>query len=214
MIPAIIMVLEMTCVISFMYFLYKLLWYGCKMTALGCAMRKLKKHGVTVVRLRSGWKCVFGARGEVDWRIVTPTGVFEVSVITFISNHSRWNVETEYDLKENREGYRIDVRKYNHLFYNPERHSEHPDHALDFRRETRFTLTRLTLTPRDENIRPEDRRILLFYPRPKVLTDSHKGFAYLYPGDKVEDYEVMYLRDLQDAVKQAAAIEKENGALP
>jgi hypothetical protein len=209
MIPAIIMVLEMTCVISFVYFLYKLLWYIWKMISLGRAMRKLEKYGATVVRLRSGWKCVFGARGEVDWRIVTPKGVFEVSVITFISNHSRWNIESEYVLEENREGYRIDVRKYNNLFYNPERHSERPDHALDFRRETRFTLTRLNLSPRDENMRPEDRKILLFYPKPKVLTDAHKGFAYLYAGDRVEDYEVMYLKDLRDAVKQAVTTDDE-----
>ena len=50
---------------------------------------------------------------------------------------------------------------------------------------------------------------MIVFQKPKALTDSHKSFVYLYPGDKVEDYEVMYLRDLQDAVKQATTVEKE-----
>ncbi len=200
---AIMMALEILIAILVLYCIYKVIWYICKMCALNHKMKKLKKKGCTVVCLRGGFGRVFGARGTVDYRIITRSGVFEVSVISFISNHSRWNVETEYNKENNEEGFRIDVRRYNKLFYKAERHSERPDHAMDFRRESRISLTRLALPPRDENIRPEDRRILLFYPKPRLLTRTTTRLDYLDPGDRLEDFEVMYLPNLLDAVDQA-----------
>ena len=201
---AVMMALEILLAILFVYCVYKLIWYVCKMCALNRAVMRLRKKGFTVVRLRGGFGRVFGARGAVDYRIITPAAVFEVSVITFISNHSRWNIEAESDPETGGENYRIDVRKYNNLFYNVERHSEHPDHALDFKRESRISLTRLALPPRDENIRPEDRRILLFYPKPQLLTRTTTRMNYINPGDKIEDFEIMYLPNLLDALDEAA----------
>lgn len=197
------MALEILITILLLYCIYKVIWYICKLCALNRTMMKLKKKGFTVVRLRGGFGRAFGARGAVDYRIITPAAVFEVSVISFISNHSRWNIETEYIMETNEERYRIDVRRYNNMFYKVERHGERPEHALDFNRESRITLTRLALPPRDENIRPQDRRILLFYPKPKLLTRTTNGMNYLNSGDKLEDFEVMYLDRLLDELDKA-----------
>ena len=201
--PAFTMALEILITILLIYCIYKIIWYICKLCALNHTIMKLRKKGFTVVRLRGGFGRAFGARGAVDYRIITPAAVFEVSVISFISNHSRWNIETEYIMETNEERYRIDVRRYNNMFYKVERHGERPEHALDFNRESRITLTRLVLPPRDENIRPQDRRILLFYPKPKLLTRTTNGMNYLNSGDKLEDFEVMYLDRLLDELDKA-----------
>jgi hypothetical protein len=93
--------------------------------------------------------------------------------------------------------------RYNKMFYKAERHSERPDHAMDFRRESRITLTRLTLPPRDEDMHPEDRRILLVYPKPQLLTRTTTRMDYLDPGSRLEDFEIMYLHNLLDTIHEA-----------
>ena len=199
----IMLVIEIMLAALLLYSIYKVIWYICKLCALSHKIRRLKKKGCTVVCLRSGLGRVFGARGKADYRIITRSGVFEVSVITFISTHSRWNIQNHYTIENNQEGYLIDVRRYNKMFYKAERHSERPDHAMDFRRESRITLTRLTLPPRDEDMHPEDRRILLVYPKPQLLTRTTTRMDYLDPGSRLEDFEIMYLHNLLDAIDQA-----------
>ena len=183
-------------IIAVLYGIYKLIWYIFKLAALGHTMKKLRKKGYKVIRLRNVPACVFGTHGATDYRVITPSAVYEISVITFISNHSRWNIEKKQVSEDKKYRYHIDVRRYNKMFYKVYRHAERPDHAIDFRRESRIVRAPLVLPPRDENMRPQDRQILLFYPKPQDLTQTEHGLELLYVGCKLDNFEVMYLDSL------------------
>lgn len=41
-----------------------------------------------------------------------------------------------------------------------------------------------------------EKRILLIYPHPLLLTYTDSQIHYLNPGDRIEDYEIMYADEL------------------
>lgn len=181
--------LELTLYALVIYTLYKIIWYPLKMLSMRMKLRKL---GSKVNFERGLFDMIFGQKGEVDFTADTPNLKYEVSVISFISNHSRWNIE------KTREGYCIEVRRANKFFFNVNKHSERPESVVDDHGDFKLIRSGLLLDPNDDL---NTKKILLVYPRPKMLTYAHARLDVLYPGSVVAGYEIMYLEDLINELK-------------
>ncbi len=184
---AFIYFLQISLCILVLYSLYKVIWYSVKMLALKKIIKELNSGNTTVTYKRNFLNIIFGKKGLVDFVVTTPEQKYEVSVISFISTHSRWNIE------KTRNNYYVEARRFNKLFYKVDVHSEQPDHAIQYRRETRFQRSQLLLnSTREEGVR----KILLIYPRPKQITYTASKYEYLTTGSLIEGYEIMYVEDL------------------
>ena len=171
-----------------LYMIYKVIWYTVKMMLLKSKLNKLTSNFVGIKFVRPFYKIIFGPKGAPDF-IMTRKGVnYEVSVVSSISNHSRWNFE------KTRKHCYLEVRKYGQWFYNLYRNSaDVPDHAKMYKRENKFSRHMLELSDVSDHC---EKQILLLYPRPKMVTYTDTRLEYLKPGDKVLEHEIMYLEDL------------------
>lgn len=187
MFEAILMALEIALIILFFYTVYKVIWYSVKMLSLSKKLKALDAASITVTYMRKFPEMIFGKKGQPDFVINAAGKAYEVSVISFISTHSRWNIEKAA------RNYYIEVRKYNNVIYKTEKNSgTEPQHARDYRRESRFVRTELHISP----LRTEfDKQILLIYPRPKLLTYTDTKLDYLDAGSTVGGHEIMYEDD-------------------
>ena len=174
--------------ILLIFILYKLCWYAVKLSALRSLLKDYNEGDVSITFLRKPSAVVFGKKGETDFTVKTPKGQYAVSILSFVSANSRWNIE------KTRHSYFAESRRRNNIFYRVEKHSgTEPEFARDYRRETRLQRAELHLSS-EKN--PTEKKILLIYPRPLLLTYTDTSLNYLNPGDKIEDYEIMYADEL------------------
>lgn len=167
--------------------LYKVIRYWRKMRSLRKTVKALNKGGTTVIFQRKFSKIIFGKKGYPNFIITTPEKKYEVSVISFLSTHSRWNIEKASD------SYFVEARRPSKFFYKTEYRSEPTsDTAADYRRESEFSRSELYLSPTDPAF---DKQILLIYPKPNLLTYSERHQDVLYPGNTVCGHEILYLED-------------------
>lgn len=177
-IPAFILVLFG----MFLYTCYKVIWYT---NLLLRFRRRLRKAGVTPVPSFSA--LAFGRRCDVRFTVTVEGKEREVRVLTFISNHSRWNIE------KTRQHYYLEVRRYNNIFYDGYYNTgPEPEHSKDYRRESRMYRG---LTALAEGDGEGEKKILLVHPRPNLLTYASTNLAYLRAGDCVAGYEILYEED-------------------
>lgn len=98
-------------VLFVLYSIYKVIWYIVKILVLFGKVSKLARGGVTVQWLRHPLKIIFGQKGVPNFTVGMSGKNYEVSVLSFISTHSRWNIE------KTRTRYLFEVRKYNKILY-------------------------------------------------------------------------------------------------
>ena len=103
----IIYVALIAAVLFVLYSIYKVIWYIAKILVLLGKVSKLARGGVTVQWLRHPLKIIFGQKGVPIFTVGMSGKNYEVSVLSFISTHSRWNIE------KTRTRYLFEVRKYN-----------------------------------------------------------------------------------------------------
>lgn len=99
-------------VLFVLYSIYKVIWYIAKILVLLGKVSKLARGGVTVQWLRHPLKIIFGQKGVPIFTVGMSEKNYEVSILSFISTHSRWNIE------KTRTRYLFEVRKYNKILYN------------------------------------------------------------------------------------------------
>ena len=186
---AVWVLLELSFYALVIYTIYKVIWYLIKMHSL---KRKLEGLGSSVKLERGIFDIMLGKKGVVDLTVDTPKAKYEVSVLSFISNHGRWNIEKIGN------GYCAEAYRTNKIFFNAEKHSERPESVVDYRGEHRFQRTELLLEQRED---PSVKQILLIYPRPEMLTYAHTRLDLLDSGSVIEGYEIMYLEDFLDTFK-------------
>ena len=174
--------------LSFFYVLRKLLRYAVKLVTLKSLLKDYNSDKIKITFLRKLRHIAFGPRGETDFLIETPKKKYAVSVISFLLENGRWNIE------KTRHSYYVEARRRNDIFYRVEKNSgTEPEFARDYRRESRFQRSELHLsTEKSES----EKRILLIYPCPLSLTYTDSEIHYLNPGDRIEDYEIMYADEL------------------
>ena len=144
----------------------------------------LRKSGDKITLKRSFRGMIFGPKGAPLCEIETSDGLYEVSLLSFISVHGRWNIE------KNTDGYYVEARHSQKMFYKVYNHAEQPWHAIDYRRENRFRRCPLALSPTDSRYVGQ---ILLVYPRPIVaLTLATSSLDELSTGDTVEGHKILF----------------------
>ncbi len=165
------------------YCIYKVIWYIVKICMLNAKISSFEKKGAVVTRLRSSLGIIFGQKGKPDFIIIYNGKKYEISVVSFISNHSRYNIE------KTPTKYILEVRKYANIFYNTYHNSgTEPTLSKEYRREISLYRKELFLS----NVSKEyEKQILLFYPSPKTITMSDTRWEYVYYGEKISGHEVM-----------------------
>ena len=173
--------------IAITYTIYKIIWYFVKMRAFWAMLRELRNK--TTFK-RGFFGMLFSPKGAPLCEIPTPDGVAEVSLLSFMSVHGRWNIEKTKD------GYVVEARRKQTFFYKVYNHAEQPWHATDYRRENRFRRCPLALSPVDARY---VRQILVVYPRPIVaLTLATTQLDELSAGDVVEGHEILFAEEFVD----------------
>ena len=192
MIQVLILAFEIFLAIMIIYAIYKVIWYTIKMLSFKKKINKINSDTVNVKYQRGFLNMIFGKKGYIDFVVTTPNEKYAVSVISFISTHSRWNIE------KTRSTYYVEARRRNEIFYRVDNNSHSPEHAKEYRRESRFARCELYLQPKDERF---DKQILLIYPKPKLLTYTDVRFDFLLTGSKIEDHEIMHADDFFELFK-------------
>ncbi len=181
-------------ILLLIYVLRKLGGYAVKLITLRSLLKDYNTGDVQITFLRKLHHMAFGPRGETDFLIETPKGRYAVSVISFILDTGRWNIE------KTRNSYYVEARRRNDIFYRVENNSgTEPEFARDYRRESRIQRSELHLSTQKSD---SEKRILLFYPHPLLLTYTDSQIHYLNPGDRIEDYEVMYADELIELLEK------------
>lgn len=174
-------------VLFVLYSIYKVIWYIVKILVLFGKVSKLARGGVTVQWLRHPLKIIFGQKGVPIFAVGMSGKNYEVSVLSFISTHSRWNIE------KTRTRYLFEVRKYNKILYNVYNNSgTEPELSKEYRRETRLYRKELYVSPISEAY---EKQIWLVFPKPRLLTYTDTGWEYLIAGNIVGGHEIMYAKD-------------------
>ena len=174
-------------VLFVLYSIYKVIWYIAKILVLFGKVSKLARGGVTVQWLRHPLKIIFGQKGVPIFTVGMSGKNYEVSVLSFISTHSRWNIE------KTRTRYLFEVRKYNKIIYNVYNNSgTEPELSKEYRRETRLYRKELYVSPISEAY---EKQIWLVFPKPRLLTYTDTGWEYLIAGSVVGGHEIMYAKD-------------------
>lgn len=172
------------------YVLRKLGGYAVKLITLKSLLKDYSTGSIKITFVRKLHNIAFGPRGGTDFLIETPKKKYAVSVISFLLDTGRWNIE------KTRHSYYVEARRRNDIFYRVEKNSgTEPEFARDYRRESRFQRSELHLSTQKSD---SEKRILLIYPHPLSLTYTDSQIHYLNPGDRIEDYEIMYADELLD----------------
>lgn len=182
-------VISLLCVASLfvIYAVYKVVWYMVIMFRLRI---ELNRNNVKLIK--PFCKMIFGKKGECNFVVRTKRGNYSVAVISYITNHSRLNIEKKDS------NYYIDVRRQSFMFKEAYYKSGEPELSVLHRSETSLRKTLLHLeSPKDKTT-----AVLLFYPKPKDLTYADRDMKFLYSGDEVGSYKVMFWDDLKALMRR------------
>ena len=162
--------------IELVYALFKLSWYAVKMRAFSSFLKKLgKREGIHIQKHRGFVGALLGEKGKIDYTVEANGKKYEIALITFPSTRGRWNFEKDGD------GYFIECRQRHRWFYKRRIHNAAPEHALDYRNETRLSKKPLVLPEASDGCE----QILLLYPWPHEVTHTDAAYTLISPGDKV-----------------------------
>ena len=183
-----IFILLILSVMLLFFVLRKVGGYVIKLVTLKSLLKDYNTGSIKITFVRKLHHIAFGPRGQTDFLIETPKGKYAVSVISFLLDTGRWNIE------KTRNSYYVEARRRNDIFYRVEKNSgTEPEFARDYRRESRFQRSELHLSTQKSD---SEKRILLIYPCPLSLTYTDSNIHHLTPGDRIEDYEIMYADEL------------------
>ena len=171
------------------YGIYKVIWYAIKMMLLAREIKKLASRGVEVEQQRAFLNMIVGQRGVPDYIMTYQGKKYEISVLSFISTHGRWNIE------KTRTRYLIESRRSSKLFYNRYVNSSAPDHVAGYKNELRLSQQEFFVPPVNPTF---DKQIFLLYPYPKSITYTDAHYNELFVGDRVEGHTIMDVATLKE----------------
>ena len=184
---AILVALSVIAFAVFLYGVYKTIWYIIKLVSFTKIIKKLTEQGADVQKLRKKKDIVFGKKGEPDFIITCKDKKYEISVLSFISTHGRWNIE------KTRTRFFIESRRGSKFFYKMHVNSNAPEHVREYKNEVRISRKELYITPIDESF---EKQIFLLYPYPKRITYTNAQYNEVYIGNEVEGHVVLDIKAL------------------
>lgn len=179
---AILVALAVIVFAALTYCAYKTVWYIIKLFSFTKFIKKLTEQGADVQKLRKMKDIVFGKKGYPDFVITYKDKKYEISVLSFISTHGRWNIE------KTRTRFFIESRRGSKFFYKMHVNSNAPEHVREYKNEARVSRKELYITPVDSSF---EKQIFLLYPYPKRITYTDANYNELYVSDKVEGHFIM-----------------------
>ena len=186
---AILLALGVIATIALIYGLYKIIWYIIKMLSLKRHINKLTEKGANVQKIRRIRDTVFEKKGNPDFIITYRGKKYEISVLSFVSTHGRWNIE------KTRTRFFIESRRASKFFYKRYVNSSLPDHVSEYKNEARISREELSITPIDSSF---EKQIFLLYPYPKKITYTDTRYNDLYVGNEVEGHIIMDINALNE----------------
>ena len=184
---AILVALSVIAFAVFVYGVYKTIWYIIKLVSFTKIIKKLTEQGADVQKLRKKKDIFFGKKGEPDFIITCKDKKYEISVLSFISTHGRWNIE------KTRTRFFIESRRGSKFFYKMHVNSNAPEHVREYKNEVRISRKELYITPIDESF---EKQIFLLYPYPKRITYTNAQYNEVYIGNEVEGHVVLDIKAL------------------
>lgn len=184
---AILLALSIIAFIALVYGFYKVVWYSVKMVSFTLFVKKLRRRGADVQILGGMGDIIFGKKGNPNFIITYKYKKYEISVLSFISTHGRWNIE------KTRTRFFIESRRGSNLFYKRYVDSGAPEHVAEYKNEARVSRKELTVTPIDSSF---EKQIFLLYPYPKKITYTDTRYNELYVGSDVEGHDIMDIKAL------------------
>ena len=163
-----------------------------------------KNKCVKVEERRSVFEIIFGNKGSLDFVITVDDCKYLISIISFIygKRRLRWNVEKAVDS----DLMYIEVNFYSGMLYKNYKNAGKEANFLSFNKfET--TLERHRLLLNDVVCNDKIKNVLLFAYAPEHLTYSDTKFKFLYSGDIVSGYKVMFLNDLKKEIETILSAE-------
>ena len=188
---ALLVALSVIAFAALVYGLYKTIWYIIKMVSFTKITKKLTEQGADVQKLRKTKDIVFGKKGEPDFIITCKDKKYEISVLSFISTHGRWNIE------KTRTHFFIESRRGSKFFYKMHVNSNAPEHVREYKNEVRISRKELYITPIDVSF---EKQIFLLYPYPKRITYTNTQYNEVYIGNSVEGHVVLNVKGLEDLI--------------
>lgn len=185
----VVYVVALLLIAALLYGCYKIIWYTVKMLTFARFAKELTKKGATVYQQRGIIGTVFGKKGLPDFIVKHKDKKYEISVLSFVSTHGRWNIE------KTRTRFFIESRRASKIFYKKHVSSSVPDHAFEYKGESRVSRKELSITPIDPSF---EKQIFLLYPCPKRITYTDAHYNELYVGDKVEGHFIMDAKTLNN----------------
>lgn len=185
----VIYVIEILILLALIYGFYKIVWYTVKMLIFTQFAKKLIKKGADVEKQRGIFGTIFGKKGLPDFIVKYKDKKYEISVLSFVSTHGRWNIE------KTRTRFFIESRRASKVFYKKHVNSSLPDHVAEYKGEGRISRKELNITPIDPSF---EKQIFLLYPYPKRITYTDAHYNELYVGDKVEGHFIMDVKSLNN----------------
>ena len=185
---AILVALSVIAFAALIYGVYKTIWYIIKLVSFTKIIKKLTEQGADVQKLRKKKDIVFGKKGEPDFIITCKDKKYEISVLSFISTHGRWNIE------KTRTRFFIESRRASRFFYKMHVNSNAPEHVREYKNEVRVSRKELYITPIDVSF---EKQIFLLYPYPKRITYTNAQYNEIYIGNEVEGHTVMDVKALK-----------------
>ena len=186
---AIIYAIGVLLLAALLYGCYKIVWYTVKMLKFARFAKELTKKGATVEQQRGIVGTVFGKKGFPDFIVKYKDKKYEISVLSFVSTHGRWNIE------KTRTRFFIESRRASKIFYKKNVNTALPDHTFEYKGEGRVSRKELKISPIDPSF---EKQIFLLYPYPKRITYTDAHYTELYVGDKVEGHVIMDIKTLSD----------------
>lgn len=188
---AIIYAIGVLLLAAFSYGLYKIVWYIVKMLGFTRFKKDLTQKGATVEQKRGIMGTVFGTKGFPDYIVKYHDKKYEISVLSFISTHGRWNIE------KTRTRFFIESRRASKIFYKNNVNTALPDNSFEHKGEGRVSRKELKITPIDPSF---EKQIFLLYPYPKRITYTDAHYNELYVGDKVEGHVIMDIKTVSGQI--------------
>ena len=186
---AILVALSVIAFAALIYGLYKVIWYSIKLLSFTKIIKKLTEQGIDVQKLRKMKDIVFGKKGDPDLIITYKDKKYEISILSFISTHGRWNIE------KTRTRFFIESRRGSRFFYKMHVNSNAPEHVREYKNEMRVSRKELYITPIDTSF---EKQIFLLYPYPKRITYTNSQYNEVYIGNEVEGHIVLDIRALNN----------------
>ena len=194
---ALIYVVQIIIELIFLYGLFKLIWYAIKILRFKSIIKGIgKRQGIKVEAKRKFSEKFWGKKFDVDYVISVGEKKYEITVLSFISTHGRWNIE------KTRTKYFVESRRASNLFFGKYNNSNTPDHVSEYKGEWRVKRKELVLSPIDPEF---DKQIILVYPNSKRITytDSQYNIIDYHRLDRrneIERHPVVGLKELVEII--------------